>query len=216
MPGAIMSTNKTNLDDTGKQNSGMLSAAAIRDLELAYADALLDQVDTVQQQIHDVQKDIALLQTMENALGLISENMARMRRLAQEALRENVTQTEISMAADEIRNLSMINMLVSEDTEFNGHFLFKNDVLCLRSCLGSELTLTTVKIPDIGGVETGDFQAVLDGLDAIGRTVHRQYQRINAVMRTLLDNYQLLRTEIDLLLDAQSRLMNPAQKDSKE
>ena len=216
MPGAIMSTNKTNLDDTGKQNSGMLSAAAIRDLELAYADALLDQVDTVQQQIHDVQKDIALLQTMENALGLISENMARMRRLAQEALRENVTQTEISMAADEIRNLSMINMLVSEDTEFNGHFLFKNDVLCLRSCLGSELTLTTVKIPDIGGVETGDFQAVLDGLDAIGRTVHRQYQRINAVMRTLLDNYQLLRTEIDLLLDAQSRLMNPAQKNSKE
>ncbi len=186
----------------GKQRE--LAPMTSGDLELAYADALLDQVDTAQQHIRDIQSDIALLQTMENALGLISENMARVRRLAKETLRNESTHSDISAASDEIRNLVMINMLIAEDTEFDGHLLFKDDVLSMCSLGVGELTLTTAKIPDISGVETGDFQAILDSLDSVARTINRQYQRIGTVMRVLLNSYQQLRCEIDLLMDART------------
>ena len=200
-----MSTQQINQVNKKQRNAATLAPATNCDLELAYADALLDQVDTAQQHIRDIQSDIALLQTMENALGLISENMARVRRLAKETLRGEATHSDISAASDEIRNLMMINMLIAEDTEFNGHFLFKDDVLSMCSFVGSELTLTTTKIPEISGVETGDFQVILDSLDGAARTINRQYQRIGRIMRTLLNTYQQLRYEIDLLMTAQTK-----------
>ena len=83
----------------------------------AYADGLLDQVDTAHQQIQEIQTDMSLLQTMENALGMISENMARVRRLAQDALRGNASHSEMDLLSDEILNLLMANMLIVEDTE---------------------------------------------------------------------------------------------------
>jgi flagellin-like hook-associated protein FlgL len=199
-----MSTQQINQVNKKRRDTDKLSPATNCDLELAYADALLDQVDTAQQHIRDIQSDIALLQTMENALGLISENMARVRRLAREAQQSEATHTEISIASDEIRNLMMINILIAEDTEFDGHFLFKDNVLSMCSFASGKLTLTTAKIPEISGVETSDFQAILDSLDSVARTINRQYQRIGTVMRTLLDAYQQLRCEIDLLMTART------------
>ncbi len=201
-----MSTRQINQVNKKRRDSDKLAPATSCELELAYADALLDQVDTAQQHIRDIQSDIALLQTMENALGLISENMARVRRLARDIQQTEATHNEISIVSDEIRNLMMINMLIAEDTEFDGHFLFKDDVLSMCSRDIGMLTLTTAKIPEISGVETGDFQAMLDSLDNTARTINRQYQRIGTVMRTLLDTYRQLRCEIDLLMAA--RIIN--------
>ena len=195
-----MSTQQTNQVNEKRRGSDKRVPAMSLDLELAYADTLLDQVDTAQQHIRSIQSDIALLQTMENALGLISENMARVRRLARETQQSKATHSEISIASDEIRNLIMINMLIAEDTEFDGYFLFKDNVLSMCSFARGELTLTTTKIPEISGVETGDFQAILDDLDNAARTINRQYQRIGTVMRALLGAYQQLRSEIDLLM----------------
>lgn len=175
---------------------------------LLYADALLDQVDTAQQQVQDIQNDISLLQTVENALDLISDNMAKVRRLSQESQRSTTNRHETSAFADEILNLLMVNMLICEETEFNGHLLFKDDVISMCSCATGELTLATTKIPEICGVETGDYQTTMDSLDNAARTINRQYQRIADVMRTLLGTYQQLRCEIDLLLHAQTRLSN--------
>ena len=172
--------------------------------ELAYADALLDQVDTAQQHIRNIQRDIALLQTLENALGLISENMARVRRLAQDIQESHPDHNDLAAASNEIRNLVMINMFIAEDTEFDGHLLFKDNVLSMRSCDIGKLTLMTTTIPEISGVETGDLETILDSLDGIARSINRQYNRIGTVMRTLLDTYRQVRYEVDLLRTAQN------------
>jgi flagellin-like hook-associated protein FlgL len=176
--------------------------------ELIYADAMLDQVDTAQQQILDIQTDIALLQTMENALDLISENMARVRRLARETQQGKASYNDQSIASHEILNLLMVNILVVEDTEFGGHLLFNNNVISMRSFAVGELTLITTHIPEISGTDTGDFQSILDSLDNAARTINRQYQRISTVMQALLVTYEQLKNEVDLLLKAQTRLSN--------
>ena len=199
-----MNTQQTNQVNEKRRDTDKLAPATSCDLELAYTDALLDQVDTAQQQIQDIQSNIALLQTMENALGLISENMAKVRRLTRQAQRNATGHGDISPSSDEILNLLMINMLIAEDAEYNGHFLFKNDIISMRGCAVGELTLTTAKIPDICGVETGDFQAILDSLNSAARMINRQYQRIGTVMRTLLNTYQQLRCEVDVLLNART------------
>ncbi|MHC4858271.1 MAG: hypothetical protein ACYTBY_10970, partial [Planctomycetota bacterium] len=127
--------------------------------------------------------------------------------LAQEAL-ESTTQSDMGRISDEILNLLMVNTLVVEDTEFSGHRLFINNVISMCSFPIGELTLTTTSIPEITGTETGDFQAMLDDLDNIARVINRQYQRIGTVMRILLDTYEQLQNEVDLLLKSQTRVLN--------
>jgi flagellin-like hook-associated protein FlgL len=202
-----MSTQQTNQVNAKQHDADTQAASAFTDQKLIYADALLDQVDTAQQQIGCIQVDIALLHTMENALDLITENMAKVRRLAQEAL-ESTTQSDMGRISDEILNLLMVNTLVVEDTEFSGHRLFMNNVISMCSFPVGELTLTTTSIPEITGTETGDFQAMLDDLDNIARVINRQYQRISTVMRILLDTYEQLQNEVDLLLKSQTRVLN--------
>jgi flagellin-like hook-associated protein FlgL len=165
-------------------------------------------VDTAQQHIQDIQNDIALLHTMENALDMISENMAKVRRLAQDAMQSETSHSDMGCISDEILNLLMVNMLIVEDTEFSGHRLFINNVISMSSFPVGELTLITTNIPEITGTETGDFQAMLDDLDNIARVINRQYRRIGTVMRILLDTYEQLQTEVNLLLNAQTRLFN--------
>ena len=203
-----MSTQQTNQLNEKRREADKLAAipSACYDLELAHADDLLDQVDTAQQQIQDIQVDISLLQTMENALDLISENMAKVRRLARDTQQSTISHNEMNSISDEILNLLMVNMLIAEDTEFNGHFLFKNNVISMRSFTGGDLTLTTTSIPEISGTETGDFQAILDDLDNAANIINRQYQRISTVMRKLLDTYGQLQNEVNLLLNEQTRL----------
>ena len=203
-----MSTQQTNQVNEKQHDADILDASAFTDQKLIYADALLDQVDTAQQQIGCIQVDIALLHTMENALDLITENMAKVRRLAQEALESGASQSDMGSISDEILNLLMVNTLVVEDTEFSGHRLFMNNVISMCSFPVGELTLTTTSIPEITGTETGDFQAMLDDLDNIARVINRQYQRIGTVMRILLDTYEQLQNEVDLLLKSQTRVLN--------
>ena len=203
-----MSTQQTNQVNEKRHDADTLDASAFTDQKLIYADALLDQVDTAQQQIGCIQVDIALLHTMENALDLITENMAKVRRLAKGALESGASQSEVGSISDEILNLLMVNTLVVEDTEFSGHRLFMNNVISMCSFPVGELTLTTTSIPEITGTETGDFQAMLDDLDNIARVINRQYQRIGTVMRILLDTYEQLQNEVDLLLKAQTRVLN--------
>jgi hypothetical protein len=203
-----MSTQQSNQVNEKQHDADAQAASAYADQKLIYADALLDQVDTAQHQIEAIQTDIALLHTMENALDLIAENMAKVRRLAQEAIESDASQSEVGSISDEILNLLMVNTLIAEDTEFSGHRLFINNVISMCSFPVGELTLTTTNIPEITGTETGDFQAMLDDLDNIARVINRQYQRISTVMRILLDTYEQLQNEVDLLLKAQTRVVN--------
>ena len=191
-----------------QQDDNTVTHSVFCDLELNCADALLDQVDTAQHHIQEIQNDIALLHTMENALDMISENMAKVRRLAQDALQGETSQSDRGLISDEILNLLMVNTLIVEDTEFSGHRLFINNVISMSSFPVGELTLITTNIPEITGTETGDFQAMLDDMDNIARVINRQYRRIGTVMRILLDTYEQLQTEVNLLLNEQTRLFN--------
>jgi flagellin-like hook-associated protein FlgL len=200
---------KAEQNNTAKQDTNdAVLALEFCDLEQICADAMLDQVDTAQQHIQDIQTDIALLHTMENALDMLTENMAKVSRLAKDALQSETDHTDMGRISDEILNLLMVNTLIVEDTEFNGHRLFMNNVISMGSFPVGELTLTTTNIPEITGTETGDFQAMLDDMDNIARVINRQYQRIGTVMRILLDTYEQVQSEVNLLLNAQTRVFN--------
>jgi hypothetical protein len=104
-----------------------------------------------------------------------------------------------------IRNLLRINRRV-ESIRFKGHPLLKNTIIQMNSAPAANLYLRTTKIPEIEGVETGDMQATLVSLDDAARAINEQYQRLRSVMRQLLEYYQQLQSEIDVLILAQARL----------
>jgi len=204
-----MNTQQSNLINAAQQDAcseRVPSASARCEMQAAYAEALLDQVDAAQMQIRDLQDDISLLQTAENALDMISENLAKIRRLVTERQAYSTFEHTVADLNHEIRNLLMINMLVAEDTELNGHYLFKDDIIRMSSDPRGELTLTTTRIPEIAGIDTNDTQATMDSLDSAAHAINRQYQRIGQLMRALLEIYQQLQTETTLLTTARQNL----------
>lgn len=213
IPGGTMNTRQNNLTEMNQQDicidEQVLSACS--DMELANAETLLDQIEAAQLQTQDLQDDISLLQTTENALDLISENLAKVKRLVTE--KQNCSADHATTVAlnDEIRNLLMINLLIAEDTERNGRYLFRDDIIPMTGCGDSELTLTTTRIPEIAGIDNNDIQATMDSLDMAARTINRQYQRIGSLMRQLLKDYQQLLNEASLLMTIQGS--NLQQKD---
>jgi hypothetical protein len=204
-----MNTQQPSLTNAAQQDAcseQVPSVSARCEMQAAYAETLLDQVDAAQEQIRYLQDDISLLQTAENAMDLISENLAKVRRLISERQAYSTCEQTVANVNDQIRNLLMINMLVAEDTELNGHFLFKDDIIRMNCDTRGELTLTTTRIPEIAGIDTNDTQATLDSLDSAARTINRQYQRIGQLMRALLAGYRQLQSETTLLMTARQEL----------
>jgi flagellin-like hook-associated protein FlgL len=208
-----MNTEQTNLSYTSQQSLSRAcrgnacleqnpDLSARGEMQAAYAEALLDQVDTVQMQIRDLQEDLSLLQTAENALDLMSENLAKVRRLITEKQTCSSSETTAALL-DEVRNLLMVNMLVAEDSVLNGHCLFRDDIIRMNSDTNGTLTLTTTRIPEIAGIDTNDTQTMLDSLNSAARTINRQYQRIGTLTRELRQHYMQLQAEAALLANAQ-------------
>jgi len=174
--------------------------SAHREEAAAQAETLLDQVEAAQDHIRDLNNDISLLRTAENALDLITENLSKLRRLVMLKQHNNLSHSELNTLDDQISNLMMITMLIAEQTEYNGYQIFKDSIIRLEGGGLCELTLATSHLPEITGLETNDFHAVSDSLNAAARTINRQYKRIGTAMRILLDQHQQLCAEIDQML----------------
>ena len=175
----------------------------VRQIDLP--ETLLDRIEEAQQQIDDLKGDISLLQTEKKALDLISRNLSKIRRLTDEKNRYPVFDSAVNEINGRIRNLLRINRRV-ESIRFKGHPLLKNNIIQMNSAPAANLYLRTTKIPEIEGVETGDMQATRMSLDDAARAINEQYQRLRSVMRQLLEYYQQLQSEIDVLILAQARL----------
>jgi len=179
--------------------------AVCTEMEKACAETLLDQVEEAQAQIQGLIDDISLLQTAENALDLIAENLSKIRRLASIKQRGNLSHYEETEINDSINNLMMVTMLVTEDAEFNGHRLFADDVILLNGTGSGRVFLATSHLPQIRGIETNDAEAVLDSLGSVACVINRQYQRIGTALHSLLCDYRQLRKEIDMIIISQSQ-----------
>ena len=186
------------------RSSDRVSAVpGVRQIDLP--ETLLDRIEEAQQQIDDLKGDISLLQTEKKALDLISRNLSKIRRLTHEKHRYPAFDSAVDEINGRIRNLLRINRRV-ESIRFKGHPLLKNTIIQMNSAPAANLYLRTTKIPEIEGVETGDMQATLVSLDDAARAINEQYQRLRSVMRQLLEYYQQLQSEIDVLILAQARL----------
>lgn len=177
---------------------------------LIFAETMLDQIDEAQYQVRQLQNDISLLQTAENTLDLISENLAKIRRLTVEKKNLCYSDTHKMMELNHhIRNLIMINTLVIEGAEFDGHNLFNDDVIRMEGTGNMDVYLTTTKLPEIAGLDNNDMDATMDCLELAARTINRQYERIGQTMQTLLTYYQNLRNELSLLIMSQTHRQKP-------
>ena len=173
--------------------------------ETARAESLLDQVEEVQAQLQGLIDDVSLLQTTENALDLIAENLAKVRRMTLLKQQDQLSHFDEAEINDTINNLMMVTMLVTEDTEYNGYRLFSDNVIELNGTGSDRLFFSTARLPRIQGIETNDCEAVLDSLTSAARVINRQYERIGKVLRSLLSTYDQIHSNVDQLIDRQTR-----------
>lgn len=205
IPGGTMNARLQENIENGN-TFGRQALATYNEIEIAFAETMLDEVEEAQAQMLSLKQDIALLETAENALDLITENLAKIYQLVKMHQRDDLTHSEQNELSDRINNLLMVTMLVTEEAEFNGNPLFKNGVIQLNGTGYGRLYLTTAHIPEIKGIDTNDYQAALKSLSAAAHTINRQYQQICHAFRTLQDDYRQLRNEIDILTSARQKL----------
>lgn len=182
--------------------------AECSEIEIAFAEKLLDEVQEAHDQLRNLNEDISLLQTAENALDLVTENLSRIYQMVKLHQRGNLSHSEANEINDRINNLMMVTMLVVEDTEFNGHALFKDSVIQLKGTGTKTLHVTLSRIPDIAGIETNDYETALTSLTSAAQVINSQYRRIGSALKSLLDDYRQLRNEIELLTMTKQRLAN--------
>ena len=202
----LQTDNLTNANQQDIAARKQAAESACREMEMIFADALLYEIDNVQLHIQHLQNDISLLQTAENALDLLTENFAKIRRLVIEKQTCSADHATTVALNDDIRNLLMVNTLIAEDTVLCGHYLFRDDIIPMTGCGDGSLTLITTRIPEIAGIDNNDTQTTLDSLNNAARTINRQYQRVSSLMVALLDHYQQQLNEINLLLTAKINL----------
>jgi flagellin-like hook-associated protein FlgL len=173
---------------------------------LDQTDALLQRIEKTQRLSHDIQNDIALLRTAENALDFLSGNYAILRQLVIQKNQAALSKSQAWELDDRISNLITVNTLVAEDTEYNGRYLFKDDVIQLNGYGGDCLYFATVGLPEISGLETRDIQSTLDSLNGIARIIERQYNRITTLLSMLLSYDEHLKKEFILLMKARDKM----------
>lgn len=172
--------------------------------ELARAERLLDQIDAVHLQVQDIRDNISLMQTAGNALNLISENLGQIRQLTRQKERYTGNENVLADLNDQINGLLMVNVLICDDTEFNGRRIFRDDTITLNGAAG--LKLITAAIPEILGLDNNDIQTTLDSLSLAAKIINRQYSRIAEAMDILTSEYDKARKQIEGLLEEQRKL----------
>ena len=173
--------------------------------EAIWAERMLDQVEEAQTRVQELIDDISLLQTAENALDLIAENLSKVRRLTLARQQGGLSRFDEAEISDSINNLMMVTILVAEDTEYNGHRLFSNDVIELNGTGDERLFLATSQLPPIQGIETNDCEAVMDSLANAARVINRQYGRICKTLSSLMDAYKQIHGNLKTLTNQQAQ-----------
>jgi hypothetical protein len=170
------------------------------------AATLLAQVELVGRQLGDLDNDIGLLMTVQNALDVLSDNLARVRRLTMQKYELACSAAEKARLNSEICQLAAVNQALIETTRFNNVPLFEDGSIRMTCSGQNELYLLTFALPGLEGLGTEDLSAALLYLENAAVVINDWYREVNSLMHSLQDLYQQLYSEIDLLRESRQDL----------
>jgi flagellin len=191
---------------SGQLASGeRLTDAGAGAAELAIANEVLGDLTESQQGIRNLIDGVSMVQTADGALGVVSDNLVRMKALATQAQSGTLSDEQMKLLGAEMAQLIEMNAQLGAMTEFNGMKLFEaGGAITIAAGQETELTIDTEGIADITGDVMTDAEAVIKSIDAATDAVNAQRGRLGADMMRMENYTQNLEVQAQSLLAAES------------
>ncbi|MBK8190506.1 MAG: flagellin FliC [Vampirovibrionales bacterium] len=136
---------------------------------LTISETLIGQIRGNQKALQNAQDGVSILQIAEGSLGVINNNLQRMRELAVQAANDTNSQSQRDSIAREVRTLAEDIERISQATEFNGIHLLDGSALNARLQIGPGTTLATNTIDISSALQNAgiDSNSVPPGIGVI-------------------------------------------------
>jgi flagellin len=205
---------QTYSDFSGQVASGVrLTDAGQGAAEIAVADLLNSDLAETRQGIRNLVDGVSMLQTADGALGIVSDNLVRMKQLAMQSQSGILSDEQQNLIRAEMSQLMEMNTQIGQMTTFNDVQLLQEGQVTVSAGSNAEFAIDLGAIAAVTGDLLADAEAVMQSINAAAESVSMQRGQLGADM-TRMENYtENLQVQAESLLASQSAIrdMNMAQ-----
>jgi flagellin len=181
---------------------------------LAVAMLMASDVAGQQQAVRNATDGMSMARVADGAMGLVSDNLVRMRELATQASSGTLSEDQRQIIAEEYNALAAENGRIAESTEFNGQQLLAGgDGAAIH--VGGEGEQDAVIVPSadltsLGGMtmDPADPDAAMDELESASQHVASARAETGAAQNRLESTIENLRISAESTAAARSRIMD--------
>lgn len=194
-------------DLAGQFASGVrLTDAGQGAAEIAVADLLNSQLSETRQGIRNLVDGVSMLQTADGALGVVSDNLVRMKQLAMQAQNGVLSDEQRGLIIAEMSQIVQMNSQIGEMTKFNDIQLLQDATIDIHAGDDVQFAVDMGAVAAVTGDLLTDAEAVMQSIDAAAESVSTQRGRLGADM-TRMENYtENLQVQAESLLASQSAI----------
>jgi len=150
---------------------------------------------------------ISMAQTADSAVGVIGENLVRMRQLTSQAQNGTLSDQQKGIVQQEFDELAAENIRISDATDFNGIKLFEEgQTIDIALGDGDVVSLKTDKINAVSGDLASNAAAVQAQVDAAIDQVNSLRAGFGATANRLESAYEVLAVEVESIVAAYARI----------
>ncbi len=194
-------------DLAGQFASGVrLTDASKGAAEIAVADLLAGQLVETRQGIRNLVDGVSMLQTADGALGVVSDNLVRMKQLAMQAQNGVLSDEQRGLIIAEMSQIVQMNAQIGEMTKFNDIQLLKEGTLSISAGEDVQFAINLGPVAAVTGDLMTDAEAVMQSIQAATETVSEQRGRLGADMSRMENYTENLQVQAESLLASQSAI----------
>jgi flagellin len=198
---------QTYSDLSGQFASGVrLTDASQGAAEIAVADLLGGQLSEARQGIRNLIDGVSMLQTADGALGVVSDNLVRMKQLTMQAQSGVLSDEQRNLIQAELTQLGEMNAQIGVMTQFNNVKVLENGTVSIAAGGDALFTIDLQGVAAVTGDVTADAEALMASIEAAAEAIGEHRGNLGADM-TRMENYtENLQVQAESLLASESAI----------
>jgi flagellin len=177
--------------------------------EMAISNELRGQIAEIQQGNQNIQDGVNMLQVAEGSLGIVSDNLNRMKQLAIQSQGSLYSDEQKKLIEREYAQLAEQNQQIAAGTSYNGTVLHQDGQTIEVFADGTTaVSFDTQGIPGVSPTLLDDPEAAIASIEAAAQTVNSNRADMGSSMNRLEKQSISLSKKSENLLASESRISN--------
>jgi len=204
---AIYGALKTYSRDFEKLASGSrLNRASDGAAEIAITNLMRSDLASIDQGIRNVRDGVSMLQVADGSLGVVSNNLVRMKELAMQAGNDVYSPEQKRLIQQEFDELASQNVQIGESTKFNGIRLHKDNQVISIKASGEDITAVYTKSIALVTTDLNNTETAIASINNVIDHISSYRASLGSTMNTLEEKTSYLQNQAEEILESVSRI----------